>query len=727
LKHHALLIFLSLLFLVSLVTVPALAVDCPSTCSCLLPAKAEELGYPEYCNRNPSVCGYDLLKNEKFCYTIPVDCPSTCSCYTLEDGKVKGYPRCGNTLTLCGSAENQHPMYCHQLPVTQKPVTCPPTCSCLATKPSLEAGYQYCGGNQTVCGEDDLGNPLSCFEKPVTPAPVPVTCPPTCTCKVPEKAEAAGLPVCGENRMFCGTMQSGIDQYCYSLLTTVTTTTTPTTAVPVTCPPSCACYTREDGAKLGYTLCGSTLTLCGYKNQVRMYCHQPPGTVTVPVVGQATPAPCFETFTGSGTLPLNPDGSLECSVQITASDRQGALLLQEGTQVLDSTDHPVTTLSIMRAASTGLPDIPPDEHFRYLGYAYHCLPEGARFDTPAVINISLGEDEWNTVEGEDLVIRGYSARESRWEDQPTTIHPEGRSVTANVYHFSIFALFSRQGDTGSPDDTSLTQSGNIQWIGIPAIPLEHASVAGLVVGIVMIIGGAFLSDSGVFRRLQKSDLVRSSLKGETAGMMSRVEVEKRKISPQVSGSEVSILTVREIAVIAGSAAVFALAFIIKYKIAVPWSTLVIFLLMGGIATIVHELSHRLFGRHYGYPSEFQFWGLGAITMLITSWIFGTVFAQPSRTLMKGKADASDLQEVIVRVAGPLVNLLFAGISFLLLPLGGYLTVMGTAGFSMNLLTSVVALMPVKPMDGERIFRWNRLIWAVIWIPIFVIYCSFFIF
>ena len=715
-----------LLLLVSLVAVPALAADCPSSCSCLLPAKAKELGYWDYCGGKQTICGYDLQKNAKYCYLIPVTCPPSCSCYSLEEGKMKGYTLCGGTRTLCGYGPNQVPEYCHQPPVTEEPPTCPLTCLCLETKMALESGYEYCGGKQTNCGEDATGHPLSCFEKPVTPAPVPITCPASCSCYTLEDGKQKGYTLCGGTQTLCGYGANQAPMFCHEPPVTVTPATV---QVPQKCSPSCSCYTQEEGTQLGYSLCGGKRILCGYgENQIPMYCYQPPSTtVTLPVVARETASPCFETYVGSGSLKTSSDGSLNCSVQITASDRHGALLLQQGTQVLDPTNHPVITLSIVRAASTGLPDIPPDEHFRYLGYAYHFLPEGARFDTPVVINISLSEDEWDTVKGEDLVIRGYNAQESLWENQPTTIHPEGRSVTANVYHFSIFALFSRQADTGSPDDTSITQSGNIQWIGIPAIPLEHASVAGLVVGMITIIGGAFLSDSGVFRRLQKSDLVRSFLKGEMAGMMSRVEVEKRKISPQVSGSEVSILTVREIAVIAGSAAVFALAFIIKYKIAVPWSTLLIFLLMGGIATIVHELSHRLFGRHYGYPSELQFWGLGAITMLITSWIFGTVFAQPSRTLMKGKADASDLQEVIVRVAGPLVNLLFAGISFLLIPLGGYLTVMGTAGFSMNLLTSVVALMPVKPMDGERIFRWNRLIWAVIWIPIFMIYCSFFIF
>jgi Zn-dependent protease len=331
------------------------------------------------------------------------------------------------------------------------------------------------------------------------------------------------------------------------------------------------------------------------------------------------------------------------------------------------------------------------------------------------------------MEGKDLVIRQYLTGESRWEDLPTTVHTDERTISATLDHFSTFALFSRT-SPGAPNETAANEQGNIQWKGTPlfaAIPAQYAPLAALAVGMIAIIGGALAGEPGP-RTRKITGTVESTLKGETAGMMGRVEAEKRKIGPRTSASETSMLSSRELAVVAGSAVLFAVAFVLRNKIAVDWGTLLIFLLMGGVATIAHELGHRLVGRRYGYPSELQFWALGSGTMLLTAWIFGTAFAQPSRTVMKGAATASDVHDVIVRVAGPLVNLLFAALSFLLLPLGGYFTVMGTAGFSMNLLTCVVALMPVKPMDGERVFLWNKLAWAVIWVPIFLVYCMFFI-
>jgi Zn-dependent protease len=432
-------------------------------------------------------------------------------------------------------------------------------------------------------------------------------------------------------------------------------------------------------------------------------------------------------------LKIKNDGSLTCTLQITSRDRSGAILLQEGTQVLDSNNHAVETLNISRIEARDIPSVLSDENFRYIGYAYHCLPDGVRFDNPVKISISLGEDEWSTIKGNDLIIRGCNSNESSWENQPTTIHPELRKITANLNHFSIFALFSRQSivNTSSSNNTTVTQPVSIPWKGTSlslVIPPKDAPLAAVTFGMALIIGGALAPDSEIFRRIRKfNDIIEDYLKSEMAGLISRIEIEKRKIVPHITDSGLPILTYRELVVIACSAAIFAITFIFKDKIGVQWSTLLIFLIMGGVATIVHELGHRLSGRYYGYPSELQIWSLGSVTMLITAWFFGTVFAQPSRTVMQGMIKETNTHEVIVMVTGPLINLLFAGISFLLLPLGGYLTIMGTAGFSMNLLACVCSLIPVKPMDGERVFLWNKLLWALIWFPIFVIYCIFFIF
>jgi hypothetical protein len=243
-KKHFLLSCICFLILVSLLAVPVLAatVLCPSSCSCLLPADAKKMGYPGYCQGKQAVCGYDLQKNEKYCYTkpvttttVPVSCPSGCSCYTLKDGKEQGFGLCSNTMTLCGYSQTQQKMYCHKSPVA---VT--------------------------------------------TTTPVPVSCPSGCSCDTLEDGKQKGIGLCNNLMTLCGYSQTQQKKYCHKSPVTVTTTT----PIPAACPSSCSCFTLTGGKQAGYQLCGGKQTLCGYStNQQPMYCHEKPVTViTVPVV-----------------------------------------------------------------------------------------------------------------------------------------------------------------------------------------------------------------------------------------------------------------------------------------------------------------------------------------------------------------------------------------------------------------------------------------------------------
>lgn len=185
-KKHLILTCVLLIFLVSFLVPAALAatVTCPSDCSCLLPAEAKKLGYAGYCGGKQSVCAYDAMKNEKYCYEktvttvpfltttkpfvtsmvptapVPVTCPSGCSCYTLEDGKKNGYSLCAGKQTLCGYGPNQQPEYCHALPVTATtpaplaPVMLPVTMAVITPEvPVPVAGMQAIGRRCMISGD----------------------------------------------------------------------------------------------------------------------------------------------------------------------------------------------------------------------------------------------------------------------------------------------------------------------------------------------------------------------------------------------------------------------------------------------------------------------------------------------------------------------------------------------------------------------------------------------
>jgi hypothetical protein len=61
------------------------------------------------------------------------------------------------------------------------------------------------------------------------------------------------------------------------------------------------------------------------------------------------------------------------------------------------------------------------------------------------------------------------------------------------------------------------------------------------------------------------------------------------------------------------------------------------------------------------------------------------------------------------------------VSLFLIPLGGVFVIAGSAGFSMNLLNSVFSLIPVKYNEGADIYAWNKLLWAVVFIPMIILF------
>lgn len=177
---------------------------------------------------------------------------------------------------------------------------------------------------------------------------------------------------------------------------------------------------------------------------------------------------------------------------------------------------------------------------------------------------------------------------------------------------------------------------------------------------------------------------------------------------------------QEIAIAISCIVLFAVAFVVADRLDILPENIAIYIIVGGFVVTAHDVGHRIVAYILKMEAEFQFWGLGALTMLLTSWLFSMVFAQPSRVLIeKDEHPADDIASVML--AGPAVSL-FLSLAFLLLAaFGGNAAEIGTLGFSMNMITIVYSLMPFNPMDGKSIYEWNKKYWAILFIPISVLF------
>ena len=465
-----------------------------------------------------------------------------------------------------------------------------------------------------------------------------------------------------------------------------------------------------------------------------------PPTPTVPVpVTQTTQqitreqsSNCTMHYFGSGELNTEPDGRLNCTTLISTDDRITTLYIQEGTFVIDAEKKPVPKI---RITPVNLPDIPSDalpDGSRWTRRAYHYLPDHAFFDPPVLVSFTFSQDEWDRSDPANLTMKETNENGQGWEDLSPTIDPVTRTISAPTSHFSIIGLFSTSPEANPPITQQspmdiiriATGSNNVPLPLSPVIPDKFAPLAAVIAGVTLSVIGTLASGSAALSQLwdKITGLLKNFLGSETIGMMNASEIEKRGIRPSEKLSAIILgLSSREILVIGISALGFAAAFILQDRLELKPATVIIFVCVGGIATILHDLAHKYCAYRAGHITEYQFWGLGTVTMLSTAWLFGNAFAKPSRTVIRSEKKPSLEEAAIIKLAGPLMSMGVAILSLFLIPLGGLFVIAGSAGFSMNLLNCVFSLVPVKPNDGVEIYGWNKLVWATVFIPLIVFY------
>jgi Zn-dependent protease len=159
------------------------------------------------------------------------------------------------------------------------------------------------------------------------------------------------------------------------------------------------------------------------------------------------------------------------------------------------------------------------------------------------------------------------------------------------------------------------------------------------------------------------------------------------------------------------------------------------MLVIGTGFLGHELAHKFTAQRYGAWAEFRLWTIGAIMALVFAAIPpGTfVFAAPGAVYIASRStyigDAMDRKtNGIISLMGPLVNLAAAGIFGLV-----YVTLSAAGiralvinGFSflpwaifINLWLGAFNMIPFFILDGQKVLNWNRAIWALITIPLWI--------
>lgn len=142
----------------------------------------------------------------------------------------------------------------------------------------------------------------------------------------------------------------------------------------------------------------------------------------------------------------------------------------------------------------------------------------------------------------------------------------------------------------------------------------------------------------------------------------------------------------------------------------PFLTMfVISLFTAGLGFLLHELAHKFTAQRYGCAAEFRAYDQLLYLAVGLAVAVGFIFAAPGAVMISGMITRRE--NGIISAAGPATNFIL-GMAFLAL---GYLlpslNFAFSVGFMINMWLGLFNLIPFGPLDGLKIFHWNKMIWG----------------
>ncbi len=221
-----------------------------------------------------------------------------------------------------------------------------------------------------------------------------------------------------------------------------------------------------------------------------------------------------------------------------------------------------------------------------------------------------------------------------------------------------------------------------------------------------------------------------------------LRAERRASTPTIrllKTPTLSTISTHELRALAIALVVLGISFSVKYlfqsfNLIQFFEILSLTMIVIGTGFLGHELAHKFAAEKYGCWAEFKLWTYGALMALLFAFVSsGTfVFAAPGAVYIASRAgyfgDGLDKKtNGIVSLMGPLINIAAALVflaGYAITRLAGLSIIIGTFNFlqqgvQLNLWLGAFNMLPIFVLDGQKVFTWDKKIWALLSVPLWV--------
>jgi beta propeller repeat protein len=173
----------------------------------------------------------------------------------------------------------------------------------------------------------------------------------------------------------------------------------------------------------------------------------------------------------------NDQGIITQKTLLHSTDGLATVNISEGIVAKNSTGGALPSITVKAVPAEAVPALPPGDDSAFGGMAYEFQPEGATFTPSVSLSFTVLQARW----GVDYSIKMFDGVSGRWQDVPSRYIPNTGSVTAEVSHFSCFALFTK---TATPVPSASEPATISSQVAALPPPTALSTFSGIVVWVI---------------------------------------------------------------------------------------------------------------------------------------------------------------------------------------------------------------------------------------------------